>query len=115
MARETPLRPIAREIARAVESYALSQGWARDDYALVGTWDEKTDRIWLVLGTDRQIDERAWYSGILQAIRRSFSKNPSITSNIGLVVENVQNLDDVYLQFRGSENETDMTEMLEAS
>ena len=33
--------------------------------------------------------------------------------NIGLVVENVENLDEVYLHFSGSEDETDLTELLE--
>ena len=56
MALKTSLRPIAKKIAEAVNSYASSQGWANVDYALVGTWDEKTDRIRLVFGTNRQID-----------------------------------------------------------
>ena len=113
MALKTSLRPIARKIAEAVDSYASSQGWAKDDYALVGTWDEKTDRIRLVVGTDRQIDERQWYSGIVQAIRRSFSDSPWVTRNIGLVVENVQNLDQVYLHFPSDDDEVDLTDMLE--
>jgi hypothetical protein len=115
MALKTSLRPIAKKIAEAVESYAASQGWAADDYALVGTWDEKTDRIRLVFGSDRQIDERQWYSGILQTIRRAFSENPWITRNIGLVVENVQNLDQVYLHFPSDDDEFDFTDMLDLS
>jgi hypothetical protein len=115
MALKTSLRPIARKIAEAVEVYASSQGVPRSDYALIGTWDEKTDRIRLIFGTDRRIDERQWYSGILQAIRQSFLEHPWITRNIGLVVENVQNLDEVYLHFPSGEDETDLTELLERS
>jgi len=115
MALKTSLRPVARKIAEAVKAYASSQGWARDEYALVGTWDEKTGRISLIFGTDRQIDERQWYSGMLQAIRRSLSEHPGITRNIGLVVENVQNLDEVYLHFPSDDDESDLTEMLERS
>lgn len=115
MAIKTSLRPIARKIAEAVEAYASSQGMPRSDYALVGAWDEKTDGIRLVFGTDCKIDERQWYSGILQAIRQSFADHPWITRNIGLVVENVQNLDDVYLHFPGGEDEVDLTELLERS
>jgi hypothetical protein len=33
--------------------------------------------------------------------------------NIGLIVENVENLDEVYLHFSGGENESDLTELLE--
>jgi hypothetical protein len=113
MALKTSLRPIARKIAEAVKSYASSQGWAKDDYVLAGTWDEKTDRIRLVFGTDRQIDERQWYSGILQAIRRTFADNPWIIRNIGLVVENVQNLDQVYIHFPSDDDEVDLTDILE--
>jgi hypothetical protein len=113
MALKTSLRPIARKIGKAVKSFASSQGWAKDDYALVGTWDEKTGRIRLVFGTDRQIDERQWYTGIIQAIRQSFTDNPWITRDIGLVVENVQNLDQVYLHFPSDDDEVDLTDMLD--
>jgi hypothetical protein len=69
----------------------------------------------LIFGTDRQVDERQWYAGIIQAIRRSFKDSPWITSNIGLVVENVQNLDDVYRHFPSDDDEFDLTDMLEPS
>jgi hypothetical protein len=115
MALKTSLRPIARKLAEAVEAYASSQGVPRSDYALIGTWDEKTERISLIFGTHHQIDERKWYSGILQAVRQAFSEDRWIAMNIGLVVENVQNLDDVYLHHPGGEDEIDLTEMLERS
>lgn len=115
MALKTSLRPIVRKIAEAVEGFAASQGWSKKDYALIGTWDEKTDRIRLVFGTHRPIDERQWYAGIFQAIRQAFSGEPWLTGNIGLVVENVQNLDDVYRHFSTDDDEYDLTEMLERS
>ena len=94
-----------KRIAWAIETHAAAQGLAKSDYAVAGTWDEKTDRISLVFGTDRRIDERQWYAGILQSIRSAFSDHPGITRNIGLVVEHVANLDDVYLHFAGVEDE----------
>ena len=115
MALKTSVRPIAKRIAEAVRSYASSQGWAKDHYVLIGTWNEKTERIRMVFGTDRQVDERQWYSGILQSIRRSFADAPWITRNIGLVVENVQNLDQVYLHFPSDDDEIDLTDILEMS
>ncbi len=115
MAIKTSLRPVARKIAKAVEAYASSQGMARGDFALAGAWDERTGGIRLVFGTDRTINERQWYAGILQELRQSFADHPWITMNIGLVVENVQNLDDVYLHFPGGEDEVDLTELLERS
>jgi hypothetical protein len=115
MALKTSLRPVMRRIAEAIKAYASDQGVERSEYALVGTWNERTDRISLMFGTERGIDERQWYSGILQAIRQAFSDQPWITRNIGLVVENVQNLDEVYLHFMGGEDEIDLTELLERS
>ena len=41
MALKTSLRPIVRKIADAVAGFAVSQGWSKDDYALVGTWTRK--------------------------------------------------------------------------
>lgn len=113
MASTTSLRPVARRIAEAVEAYASSHGLPKGDYALAGTWDNKTGRISLVFGADRQIDERQWYAGILQTLRQAFLDQPWVVRNTGLVVENVRNLDDVYLQFPPSEDEEDLTGMLE--
>lgn len=113
MAIKTSLRPIIRRIAEAIEAYAAAEGLSKGDYALAGTWDEKTDRISLVFGTDRGIDERRWYVGILQSIRQSLSDHPWVVRYIGLIVENVENLDEVYLHFTGGENESDLTELLE--
>jgi hypothetical protein len=115
MASKTSLRLIAKKIAEAVQTYAMSQGMPRSEYALLGASDEKTDRIRLVFGSVRTIDERHWYAGILQELRKTFADYPWITMNIGLVVENVQNLDDVYRHFPGDDDEVDLTEMLERS
>jgi hypothetical protein len=104
---------IARTIARAVRSYASRHGLPPDDYALVGTFDEKTERIRLTFGTDRKIDELEWYSGLLEEIRRSFPSFPQITMNIGLVVKTVNNLDEIYLNHIVAEDESDLTELLE--
>jgi hypothetical protein len=115
MAIETSLRPVARKIAEAVAAFTSSQGMTRGDYALAGAWDERTGGIRLVIGTDFKIDERQWYVGILRELSKTFADHPWITMNIGLVVENVRNLDDVYLHFPGGEDEVDLTEMLERS
>ncbi len=115
MAIKASLIPFARKIAKAVDKYVSDQGLTKGEYALVGSWDEKTDRISLILGTGRRIDERQWYSGTLHAIREALADYPWMTRNIGLVVENVRNLDEVYLESPGGEDEVDLTELLERS
>lgn len=115
MALKTPLRPIVKKIAHAVEAFAVREGIPTDDYAIVGSWNEKTGRIRLILGTDRRIDDRRWYAGIVESIRQTFADEPWVTRNIGLVVQNVQNLDDVYAQFPTDDDEVDLTDMLERS
>jgi hypothetical protein len=110
---KAPLIPFVRTIADAIDKYASEQGFGKNDYAVVGTWDEKTDRISLIFGTDRQIDERQWYSGILRAIREALADYSWMTRNIGLVVENVRNLDEVYLESPVGEDEVELTELLE--
>jgi hypothetical protein len=110
---KAPLIPFIRTIAEAIDKYASEQGLAKSDYALVGTLDEKTDRISLIFGTDRQIDERQWYSGILRAIREALADYSWMTRNIGLVVENVRYLDEVYLESPGGDDEVELTELLE--
>lgn len=115
MALKSSLRLVVQRISEAVKRYASAQGWRKDDYALVGTFAEKSDRISLTLGTARQVDERQWYAGILQEIRKSFPEYPQITMHIGLVVRNVANLDEVYLDALVGEDEIDITEQLDRS
>ncbi len=115
MAITTSMRPVARRIAEAVGSYASSQGLVAGDYALAGTWDERTERISLVFGSDRPLDEKQWYAGILLSLRRVFADQPPIVRHIGLVVQNVRSLDDVYLHFPPGGDEEDLTNLLERS
>lgn len=113
MAIKTSLRPFAHRIARAVESYASSQGLAKSDYALAGTWNERTGRISLNFGTVCRIDERQWYAGILQSLRQAFSDQLWVVMYIGLVVEKVHSLDEVYLRLPLGDDEEDVSELLE--
>jgi hypothetical protein len=112
MAIKTSLRIIARRISDAVRRAASNQGLLPGDYALAGTYDEKTDRISLRLGTDRPIDERRWYADTIMEIRRSFPENPQITIHIGLVIRGVQSLEEIYWDLTDSEDEQDLTELL---
>src|SRR3954471_10910405 len=113
MAIKSSLRLIARRISEAVKEASARQGLAPGDYALAGTFDEKTDRIYLRLGTDRTIDQDRWYADTLQEIRKSFPDFNQITLHINLVVRKVQNLDEIYWDYGDGESELDMTEMLE--
>jgi hypothetical protein len=115
MAIQTALRPIARKIAESVRTFASSQGLPREDFVLVGAWDERTDHIRLFLGTTRQIDGRQWHAGVHEALRQTFADHPWIPMNISLVVQNVRNLDDVYYNFPLAEDEEDLTDLLERS
>src|SRR4051812_26909196 len=113
MAIKTSLRLITRRISRAVRESAARLGLAPGDYALVGSYDKKSDRISLTFGTNRTIDEDRLYSDILQEIRKSFPESPQITMFVGLVIRRVQNLDDIYINSFSEEDEEDLTEMLE--
>jgi hypothetical protein len=115
MAIGTSLRLVAKRISQSVKAYANSQGWAPGDYALAGTFDEKTERISLVFGTDREFDETQCYAGILRELRQAFSDSPSIIRQIGLVVLRVSSLDEVYLQSQIGQDERDLTDLLEHS
>jgi hypothetical protein len=113
MAIKTSLRLMARTISTAVRNYSARQGLHPGDYALVGTFDERTDRIRLTFGTDRKIDEQEWYSGLLREIGQAFPEFPQITMFIGLVVETVGSLDEVYCNLIVGEDEIDLTELFE--
>jgi hypothetical protein len=113
MAIKTSLRPIARRISDAVRDYAASNGWVPGDYALTGAFNERNDRISLVLATDRKIDEHQWYIGLLGAIRAAFPEYPQMVMHIGLVVKNVSSLDEAYAWPYLDEEEADLTELFD--
>lgn len=115
MAIKKSLRVIARRLSESVRKAALKQGIPRDQFALAGTYDEKTDRISLRLGTDHPVDERRWYADALQEIRRAFPEDPQITYHIGLVIRKVQSLEETYWDATDSEDEHDLTELLNRS
>lgn len=61
---------------------------------------------------DRSIDDRLLYGQIFREIHQTFPDFPEITMHIGLVIRRVGNLDDVYLDSAGGEDELDLTELL---
>lgn len=117
MAVKAPMRPVLGRISREIVDYTRAQGLDRSEFALVGAWDERTDRISLVLGTTRPVDGSRWYADILARLRKSFEDvgQPWATWNIGLVIRRVRDLDRVYLEFRTSDEEEDVTGLLESS
>ena len=115
MALQTALRPIARKIAEAVRTFATSQGVAREDYVLVGAWDQRTEHIRLLLGINHEVDRFQWHAGIKQALREAFPDHAWILTTINLVVWPVRDLDDVYYNFPLAEDEDDLTDLLERS
>ncbi|MBV8233774.1 MAG: hypothetical protein JO329_27665 [Planctomycetaceae bacterium] len=113
MALKTSLRLIAKRIANAVKAYASNEGLPRGEYDLIRTYDNKNDQISLTFGTVRDIDERRWYAGILQEIRRSFPEYPQMTMFIGLVIREVRNPDEIYTNALVGEDEIDLTELFD--
>lgn len=117
MAVKAPLRPVLKRISRELVDYARAQGLNRSEFALVGSWNERTGRISLVVGTTQPIDGMRWYSEILAKLRESFGEagQPWATWNIGLVIQWVRDLDQVYLDFKVGDDEDDVTGLLESS
>jgi len=115
MAVKAPMRPTLRRVSRVIADYARAQGLDRSELALVGSWNERTDRISLVLGTTRSLDELRWYSEILAGLRKSFEEigRPWATWNIGLVFRRVDDLERVYLDFLIGDEDEDVTGLLE--
>ena len=109
---KSPLKFLARRIGGVIRSFAARQGWNIVDYSIAGTFDEQTERFYLLVGSDRRLDERLWHSGIMNGIRQEFAEIPGITSRVVLVVRNVDRLDQVYYDMLVGDGEIDVTELL---
>jgi hypothetical protein len=113
MAIKSSLRLIARRIAEAVKAAAAEEGILPGDYLLRGSIEDNTDRVNLTFATDRKISERAIYSSIRKHLREAFTDYPQIVSQIGVVIRGEHSLDDVNWEAVPSEDETDITSLLE--
>ena len=113
MAIKTSLRPIVSRISEALRRSTTSQGMLPGDYAIIGSFDENTDRISLLLGTDQSIDSGQLYADSLQEIRRSFPEDPQFTMHVGLVIRKVQNVEEIYYDSIAGDDEIDLTELFE--
>lgn len=115
MAVKTPMRPTLRRVSQVIADYARAQGLDRSEFALVGSWNERTDRISLTLGTTRPLDEPRWYSEILAGLRESFEEIDRlwVIWNLGLVFRRVDGLQRVYLDFLIGDDDEDVTGLLE--
>jgi len=111
------MRPVLKRISKEIVDFVRAQGLKHSEFALVGTWNERNERIRLVLGTTKPIDGTKWYAEILERLRKSFNDTgqPWATWNIGLVIRWVRDLDQVYLDFKVADEEEDVTGLLESS
>jgi hypothetical protein len=110
---KTSLRLIARELSQAVEAAAKAQGLTPQDYALFGSFFENSEHISLRFLTTRPIDKRRLYSDTFDRIRRAFPRDPQVVLYTSLVVTVVGSEDEFYRDSLGSEDETDITPLLE--
>ncbi len=108
MAVWTPLRLVGRKIGELIRAFGAGEGLAPDEFAIAGTFDEPTERFYLVVGSCRQIDPSRWHSGIMKALREEFLE----TSRFVLVVRNVTRIDDVYRENVMGDDLIDVTDLL---
>ena len=112
MALRTSLTWIKRRFAKAIRQLAERELWSRNRYEFTGTFDENSGRFYLVFGTNYPTDEIDFYSKIKTALRAAFPDDPWVITNIGLVIEHVEDLEQVYRNLRVSEDDTDLGDLL---
>ena len=111
MAVKISMKLVARKIGEAVRAFGAGEGLNPDEFAIAGTFDERTERFYLVVGSSRPIDKYKWHPGILNAIRKEFAGDPTITSRIVLVIRNVSRIDQVYHEMIIGDDEVDVTDL----
>lgn len=115
MALKSSLTLITRRISAAVKKAATHLGLERDQYALAGSFDENSERIYLTLGVNQGVDERQLYTDVMDEIQKSLPELPQVSSHVGLVIRRVQKTDDIYLSSATAEGEEDLSEKFESA
>ena len=111
MAVKIPVSIVARKIGKAIRTFAAGEGFDQDEFAIVGEFDEPTERFYLIVGSYRPIDERRWHSGIRKAIREEFAEDPGISSYFVLNVRNVTRIEEVYREMGIGDGGIDVTDL----
>ena len=111
MAFKSALSVFSRRIGQAVRKAADGFGLVPGHYALLGTYDEDSDRFTLTFRSDHPIDEKMVYSAILDEIRAAFPEFPHFAYHITLVIRTVQDLNELSFESLGGEQELDLSEM----
>ncbi|OJV88526.1 MAG: hypothetical protein BGO34_17995 [Bacteroidia bacterium 44-10] len=116
MAVKTYMKPTLAIVAREIAAFMNERGLEREEFSLVGSWQERTGRISLLLGTTRNVDWFDWYQNIIGRLRSSFAEvgTPEAAWNIGLVVL-TRTQDELYSSFRLTDGEEDVTDFLEST
>jgi hypothetical protein len=114
MARSTSMTNLVRRIGDVIGEYATGTlGLHSDEFAIVGTLDTNTNRVYLNFGVTRAIDKKLIFGGILQEIRNAFPGSPEVLSHINLVVRHLESLDEAYAHLIVAEDEVDISDLLE--
>jgi len=116
MAVKAHMRPALELIAREIAAYTKEQGLKRSEFSLSGAWQERTDRVSLVLNTTKSAPWFSWYRDIIRRLQSTFEKAgaPEATWNVGLVVQTDRDQGELHSGFRLADGEEDVTDYLEA-
>jgi hypothetical protein len=118
MAVKSSIRPLLRKIVDVIAEYLSSEGLARGEVVILGAWNEQTERIRLVLATNRPLvlqDLNRWYSQLLDRFRQVLDEPglAPVSWNIGLVLSWTVDFDRAFAKFVVTDEEEDVTEILE--
>ena len=117
MAVKSSLKPLLRDIAGVIGDYVRHEGVSRDEVALLGSWNERTDRIGLLLVTTRHAmvrDMSRWYAEILDKLRQALDSVGEVpaTWNIGLVLRWTADIRRDIERYSAPDDEEDISEIL---
>jgi len=114
MARSTSMTTLVPRFGDVIGEYATGTlGLLPGEFALVGTLDTNTNRLYLNFMITRAIDKELIFGGILQEIRNAFPGSPEVLSHINLVVRHLESLDEAYAHLIVAEDEVDISDLLE--
>lgn len=117
MAVKSSLRPLLRDIVEVIGDYVRQEGLNREEITLFGSWNERTDRIGLLLVTTRHVmlrDMSRWYAEILENLRQALDTAGEVpaTWNIGLVLRWTADIRREFERYNAPDGEEDISEIL---
>ncbi len=112
MAVKTSVKQLSKALSTAVQDLANSQGWARNEYAVIAMYHLEHETTFLIVGSTQPVNRVECTQILVDNLAIAFGSRSAAIMYVVPVVRHFEHLDQIYKHLNLGDQEIDISDML---